>query len=284
VLDQLIYEQHLRDERDELLRAHEKVDSPSALLEFQLQLAEAIASHEPQAHQAKNRLAKEHLRLLRLLGDGLAWKYLHSYVVRQLAKNPAPPPALTNQRDGWHETLAAAVEIAARGHLVLVADLTHVVTVGDLIICDDPERPAIIECGGHKDYLHVGRKARQLRRARAISKLLNEGVALLPGNSMPTATLAISTEPRYKWDVLERAILGAEQERVAACSASDAELVFAVTGGEELAEHDALDGSTAAMEEPVVAVYTRLLERPDPRVPRCVAWAISEQAKRLEPG
>ena len=35
------------------------------------------------------------------------------------------------------------------------------------------------------------------------------------------------------------------------------------------------------MAEPTFAMYTRVLERPDARVPPCVAWEISVEAQRL---
>jgi hypothetical protein len=196
------YERELRSERDRLLTEFAAVATTAELLDFQLQLAAAIELSEPRAFREKNRDAKEHLRLLRLLGDGLARRLLHPHAIRQLAKNPAPPPALGSQGDGFRQTLEAAREIAGREHPVLISDLTHCLTVGDLVICDDPERPSIVECGGHEKFLHKGRKGRQLRRAQAIIDLLKDGTAVLPGNDLPTRVLEIKTASDRTWSVV----------------------------------------------------------------------------------
>src|SRR3954454_23274060 len=135
------YEQELYEQRDCLLEAFEAVDDPASLLRFQLSLVAEIKAREPDAFAGKSRSAKEHLRLLRLLGDGLAWRYLDRYAIRQLAKNPAPPPGLTGQGQGFTFPLQPARQIAKRAQPVLVADLTHCLTIGDVIVCTFPGVP-----------------------------------------------------------------------------------------------------------------------------------------------
>lgn len=273
------YEHELRAERDQLLTAYAAVDSGAALLEFQLQLATAIELREPAAFKAKNREAKEHLRLLRLLGDGLAWRLLHPYAIRQLAKNPAPPPALGSQGDGFRFTLDAARKLTANEHLVLVSDLSHCLTIGDLVICDDRERPSIVECGGHEKFLDKGRKGRQRQRAQAVTDLLNEGTATFPGNELATQTLELDKPQGDTWAVVDRVVVAADREGSAAELASDDDLVFAARADDDAEAPDAR--LMNHMAEPAVAIYTRLLERPDPRVPPCVEWDVSVEAKRL---
>lgn len=275
------YESELRAERDQLLTVYAAVDSRAALLEFQLQLAAAIESREAAAFRSKNTEAKEHLRLVRLLGDGLAWQLLHPYAIRQLAKNPAPPPALGNQGEGFRQTLDAARELTAAGRLVLISDLTHCLTIGDLVICDDRERPSIVECGGHERFLQKGRKARQLQRARAVVNLLKDGTAVFPGHDRATRTLELNTRPRDTWGVVDRVVIAAERNGSAAELASHNDLVFAVRADEDPGAADAMHELTDHMAEPTFATYARLLERPDPRVPPCVAWNVSQEAKRL---
>jgi len=275
------YELELRAERDELLAAYAAVDSRAALLEFQLQLATAIKSREPAAFRSRTGEAKEHLRLLRLLGDGLAWQLLHPHAIRQLAKNPAPPPALGNQGDGFRQTLTAARELTTDGHFVLISDLTHCLTTGDLVVCDDPERPSIVECGGHEKFLHKGRKARQLRRAQAVIDQLRHGRAVFPGHDRPTQTLELTTRPREMWAVVDRVVLAASRTGSAAELSADDNLVFAIRADGESEALGAMRELTSHMTDPTLGIYTRLLERPHPRVPPCVAWGISLEAKRL---
>jgi hypothetical protein len=275
-----LYEREFRSERDQLLAAYAAAGSGAALLDFQLQLAASIESREPAAFRLKNTEAKEHLRLLRLLGDGLAWRLLHPYAIRQLAKNPAPPPALGSQGDGFRQTLDAARGLTADGHLVLVSDLTHFLTIGDLVICDDRERPSIVECGGHQKFLRKGRKGRQLQRAQAVIDLLKDGTAIFPGHDRATQTLELTTRSSDTWAVVDRVVLAAERNGSAAELASNDDFVFAVRADADPAM-EAMHDLTKDMAEPTVATYTRLLERPDPRVPPCVAWDVSLQAKRL---
>lgn len=274
------YTRDLRSQRDELLTAYAAVDSCPALFDFQLQLAAAIESHEPAAFASRDAEAKEQLRLLRLLGDGLAWRLLHPHAIRQLAKNPAPPPALGIQgNSGFSHTLDAARRLAV-GCPVLVCDLTHCLTIGDLVVCDDPERPSIIECGGHPMFLKKGRKARQRERAQAVVDLLKTGTAVFPGNDVATETFEVDVPLRHTWAVVDRLVQAAEKNGVAAELASDDELVFALRADTDPRAGEMHD-LTAHMAEPTSALYTRTLERPDPRVPPCVAWEVSLATKRL---
>lgn len=253
-VDDLGYEQELRDERDRLFDAFEAVCDPASLLDFQLGLVAEITAREPDAFAGRSRAAREHLRLLRLLGDGLAWRYLDAYAIRQLAKNPAAPPGLTGQR-GFELTLQTARQIADHGHPALVADLTHCLTIGDVIVCTVPAVPFIIECGGNPRFAHKGRKARQRQRAQAVSQLLVEGETTFPNHSRPTLSLAISTPAEHSWDVLERVILAAADQGMASECAADGDLIFALRGEEdiELFELPECD----AMTSPTVATYTR---------------------------
>ena len=57
--------------------------------------------------------------------------------------------------------------------------------------------------------------------------------------------------------------------------------MFAVRADTDPRKVNAVDELTNHMVEPVFAMYTRVLERPDPRVPPCVAWNVSLKAKRL---
>jgi hypothetical protein len=273
-------EHELRSERDELLNAYSAVDSPERLLDFQLKLAAAIQSREPAAFSSKNRDVKEHLRLLRLLGDGLAWQLLHPYAIRQLAKNPAPPPALGNQGIGFRDTLGRARKLAEAGHLVVVSDLTHVLTIGDLVVCDDREHPGIVECGGHARFLHKGRKARQLQRAQAVVDLLNDGTVVFPGRRQETQTIEVKTPYRHTWPAVDRVTIEAKREGSSAAFATDTDLVFAMRS--DVDPKSALKrGTTDHMAVPAAAAYTRLLERPNARVPPCTAWDVSLEAKRV---
>src|SRR6185312_15874807 len=87
-----------------------------------------------------------HIHLLRCCGDSLVWRLLHPHAIRQLSKNQPRRPTLANQGTAFDWTLAKAREVAEAGRPVLVADLTHCIRIGDLVVATDPERPELVEC------------------------------------------------------------------------------------------------------------------------------------------
>jgi hypothetical protein len=275
------YEVDLWDEREGLFDAYEAIDGVDASLNFQLKLAAAIERREPAAFVDSRQEARDHLRLLRLLGDGLAWRYLHPYVIRQLAKNPAPPPALGSQGKGFGDTLAVASEITQAGGLVLISDLTHCLRIGDLVVCNDPERPMLVECGGHPAYIHKGRKARQMQRANAVLELLRTGDATLAGDRLPTKTLALSAPTEHTWPVVDRVVNNAAQNGFAYEYASPSDLIFALDADNGKVGLERLGGLTTSMSRPVIETYTRLLDRPSARTPPCTVWDISAESRVL---
>ena len=139
------------------------------MFDFQLRLAQAIRSAEPVAFRDRASRERDHLRRLRLLGDGLAWRLLHPYTIRRLTKNQGGAQAVSTQA-GFDATLQLAEQEAAKGRPVLVCDLTNCLRVGDVLLCSDPEQPVILESGGHSRFKNKGRKGRQARRAGAITE------------------------------------------------------------------------------------------------------------------
>lgn len=126
-----------------LIEEFEGLQSANSILRFQARLADAIIEAEPTAFADRSSPERDHLRRLRLLGDGLAWNLLHPYTIRQLAKNSAGPPSIGNQ-EGFPATMKLAQEWAARGMPVLVCDLTNCLRVADVAVCADHERPLLL--------------------------------------------------------------------------------------------------------------------------------------------
>lgn len=63
--------------------------------------------------------------------------------------------------------------------MTLIADLTNIVKIGDLILCDDPEKPDIVECKNKLSkprYMFLGRKKRQFTRAFETAQYLKSDI------------------------------------------------------------------------------------------------------------
>ena len=271
-------EQELRREFERLFEAFEGIDSTEALYEFQIGLADAICRAEPPTFRDKSSPERDHLRRLRQLGDGLAWRLLHPYAIRQLAKNSGSAPSLSNQT-GFAATMEMAREQAEQGAPVIVSDLTNCLRVGDVAVCVDAERPLVLESGGHPRWLAKGRKGRQRRRALAISKLLQEGQATLEGDSLATLTITVDKPAHYPWSPVEEAVGGALKEGRGVAVQGSGDVVLAVSAEEasnlDFPEfRDVVDGFVM----PVVGMVT-VLERPNPRAHAIAAWPISARAR-----
>jgi hypothetical protein len=256
-----------------LIEEFERLDAADSIYAFQTRLADAIIAAEPNAFADKRRPERDHLRRLRLLGDGLAWRLLHPYTIRQLAKNNASPPSIADQ-EGFAATMGLAKEWTERGAPVVVCDLTSCLRVADVAVCADPERPLLLESGGHPRWSEKGRKARQKQRRLSISQLLYEGQARLADGDEETVTVPIATPLEYSWHALEQAIHGALEEGTGVGITSDSDVIVAMHRDVEFEippkARALIDGFAAR-----AFGFIRVLDKPDPRVPPPIAWPIT---------
>jgi hypothetical protein len=267
-----------RQEIERLFAEFELAVEPRTIFDLQSHLAHAISAAEPVAFRDKGSPQRDHLRRLRLLGDGLAWRLLHPYTIRQLAKNQGGAQAVSTQA-GFAATLRLAEQEAAQGHPVLVCDLTNCLRVGDVVVCSDPERPRILESGGHPRFKHKGRKGRQHRRAQAITELLQSGGALLHGDAVPTETIEIAQSPVYSWPTVERVVLEALREGEAWAQHGPGDTICATRAeSEDFRLPQGLKDAIDAFEQAMVGFVT-MLQKPNLRVPPATAWPISAAAR-----
>jgi hypothetical protein len=148
-------------------------------------------------------------------------------------------------------TLETARRVTDHGHPALIADLTHCLTIGDVIVCTVPGLPLIIECGGNPRFSHKGRKGRQRKRAEAVSQLLLDGQATFPTHRRPTRSLEVATAGDHSWEVLERVVMAAVGQGVASEFAADGDLIFALRTDDDVQLPEF--GGRDAMTSPVVA-------------------------------
>jgi hypothetical protein len=273
------YNDVLRDEFVRMFDQFEAIDTPWSLYEFQVALADAIRRVEPASFAEGSSPQKDHLRRLRRLGDGVAWKYLHPHAIRQLAKNDGGSPPISVQK-GFNRTLSLAEGYAKDGLGVVIADLTTCIRVGDVIVCTDPERPAILESGGHPAWNSRGRKGRQHRRGRAIQELLHIGAGFLDGQAAPVVTVEISIDSEHSWPALETAITRAINEGFAAVSHGPGDVIVAVENVDDTATALKQAAESVAGWRRVEVGIIRVLEhRPDPRIAPPSVWAISAASR-----
>ncbi|WP_445151348.1 hypothetical protein [Baekduia sp. Peel2402] len=270
----------LTDIRAELLEAFDKIASAEDVWEFQRRLIAAIVDAEPVAFADKASPERRHLRLLRLFGDALAWRLLHSHTIRQLAKNQASPPAIHNQH-GFRATAEIAETICRRGIPALIADLTYCLRVSDVIVCSDPEHPILIESGGHPRHEGRSRKGRQRRRAEAITKLLNVGDAVLEGDSHLTSTFEITTPADYTFASVAEAMQQFDGLTSWAMH-SPGDVVLATSGenAEDFSPSPSAAEAIDAMSRPVVGINLGPLERPSPLLAPPHVWPLELSMRR----
>jgi hypothetical protein len=169
----------LRRERRCLLDEWDAADSATKLLEFQERIVDQIRGAEQsiKAGRGDPDALRSHIKQLRLYADGLAWRVLHPHVIRQLSKNAGDAPSLIEQREAFDRVLLSARRrVKEDGLPVLIADITNILKIGDLIVVTHPEFPQIVECKTRlpnpKHWLQ-GRFGRQISRGLGTIKYLS---------------------------------------------------------------------------------------------------------------
>jgi hypothetical protein len=209
--------------------------TPNDALHFQRLLADEILRTEAEQHLERSQLRKEHVRLVRIYGDALAWSLLSRYAIRQLARNTGKPPHLTGQGRAFDLVMDCASELAAQGMASLVADLTNVLRNGDLIACDDDDAPTIFECklkGVDPKFARQGRRGRQLSRLESIGEFLRCGRGCIFGVKDDLRTVQISHVPHFSYEIVDQITASALEHRPVAVALSSHEFYAAGMAGE----------------------------------------------------
>lgn len=194
-----------KEVRSGLLLGLEEASSASELAEFQVRLKDEIVRTEERRNGGRHRLElKEHLFRLRLLGDSLAWRLLHPHAIRNLTKNDGRPPALCDRRPEVENCMATVRRLSTEGIPAIVADLTHCLRIGDVVIVRHPEMPDIVEFKATlRDgrYRHQGRTGRQLHRMQKTVEYLNRRSTQFRDEQAPR--LSIEIDVRAEHDFLQ---------------------------------------------------------------------------------
>ncbi|WP_433295955.1 hypothetical protein ACQPZQ_14745 [Pseudonocardia sp. CA-142604] len=185
----------LAGERAELARTLAGIDSIQSALDFQVALANSIRAAESLPERDE---AKFHNNILRRMGDAFATQLLGAHTVREFARDRGRPPHLTGQGADFEFVLDTASSIATAGAVPIIADLTTLLSVGDIIAMRS-DLLLLIECKNRvppKPHTPRGRLWRQMRRRDNATTYLRDDQVVEEGGTRRIAIDADMLEPR----------------------------------------------------------------------------------------
>ncbi len=275
-------ENHLKKLRRIFFKKLMQVHAPASLIDFQIELAEELKRCERQQKSDKNYSIKNHVHLLRCYGDSLAWQLLHPHTIRQLSKSQKNKSFLIDQAKGFEKTIEIAQGISKYNLPVIIADLTHCIRIGDLIICTDPEVPFIIECKSEKrkDKFELqGRRGRQLSRMKGTSEYLDKGQAKVFGEEQVRLCVEIDSPPIFNWEIINAVLIEAEKKGHGFCKVSEYEIIGAVREENDFNFHESLKPEDFKFKNPLVGTHYLAIEEAWPTISPPANWDIEDRFK-----
>ncbi len=216
-----------------------RINTTRELLTFQKDIAKAIIDAERKLATGKydSKKLQFHIQSLRLYADTLVWWNLHPHAIRQLAKNPGPVQSLLRQDDAFQNVLSHAERYQHETRLpILIADITNVIKVGDIIVVSDPEYPQIVECKmklPKPQHLMQGRIGRQVSRAIGTTRYLKEGAGKVFGQDYYGMTVESQHRAERNWEAIDRLCSHALRVGEAYEEISSGDHLWAIRSGRE---------------------------------------------------
>lgn len=261
----------------------ENLEDAERLVEFQFRLADTLAEAETAVREPGR--YDRHSFLLRRVQDALAFRLLVPHALRQLLGSASPRAhGINAQGDAFQVTREAARRYAAEGHQVLVADLSHIIRMGDLIVCDNPFVPSVVEVkAGEVASQHVmqGRRGRQMSRSVSTIEYLEEDYGQIFGQPKRKIAVQSKESMNFNWDAVEAATLRALQQRTAVVHVSDYDVLLAVHALESNSiSLEPIVEDLARFRSPFVASHAVSLLNPELLTRPPAAWPINDKSKR----
>ncbi|WP_157429953.1 hypothetical protein [Actinomadura oligospora] len=253
----------LEQTRAELLARFDDITTPSDVIDLQRALAAEIRSAEADRNEDND----WHRHLLRLMGDAIAWKSLERHSIRELARGRRRPPSLTSQGQDFDYVLDVATEVADGNLIPIVADLTHLISVGD-IIAVGPSAISILECKNRKPPAGPprGRHRRQEIRALQAADYLTDGI-VTSSDGMKYLSVEVA-EPQPEIAALQQCIEAAQRSPVGAAllDLGERDLILALWPGgldpNEVLQEVSVDPANWA--HPQLSFISNAVENPGP--------------------
>ncbi len=273
----------LRENRKKLYNKLLSINSIDSLMEFQIELSKEIQNTERTLKSEKKEELKRHIHLLKCYGDSCAWMFLHPHSIRQLYKNEKNKGYLIDQGKAFENTINLARDVIAKLNLpVLIADLTHCINIGDLIICSDPEVPEIIECkSGMKNnkYTMQGRRGRQLSRMKGTKEYLKKGQAKVYGEIKERLCLELELTANHNWNIVNSVLRETEKVGQSFYKLSEYEIIGAILDEIEMKIEEHLQPCEFSFKNPIVASHYRAVKEAWPTFAPPVMWNIDKHFK-----
>ncbi|MCC7316592.1 MAG: hypothetical protein IT419_17515 [Planctomycetes bacterium] len=254
-----------------------EVERANAAYVLQARIMSEIFHAEELLDLKKTEGLDRHIHRLRLCVDAICFLLLHPHTIRQLQKNTGAPPRLTSQRGACESALRVVREHAERGITCLIADLSNVLRISDVVVCDDIEVPTLVECKANvpsPSLLLKGRKGRQTSRALGTLNYLQHGAAKIIGEEVPRLALDSKVNRKKCQDTIERVLefgsrLGQWYEFV-----SPFDLVICVRPQPEASGVDMEPYMSlfADFRQPLVGSYAVSLWNPQLLIPPAIIW------------
>ena len=257
------------------------LDAPKSIFEFQIELAEELKRCERLQKSKKNESIKSHMHLLRCYGDSLAWQLLHPHAIRQLCKSQKNKSFLIDQEKGFNKTVEIAKGISEYDFPLIIADLTHCIRIGDIIICSDPEIPGIYECKSRRTnekFELQGRRGRQLSRMKGTYKYLEKGHAKVFGEELTRVCIEIDSPTCYNWDIINDVLIKADNKGHAVWKVSDYEIIGATYNDNDNL-FESLNVEEFKFKNVFFDTHYRAIREASPTVPPPINWKIEDKFK-----
>ncbi len=273
-----------QSERRDLLTRLNSASSPADHLAVQQHAAAAILRSEELLELSDDADARHHVGQIRLYMDALVWNTLHPHAIRQLAKGYGTPPSLISQGPAFDLVMEAAHQWTVSTNVsALIADLTNIIKIGDLILVQHPEYPAIVECKSQlpkPQHFRQGRTGRQISRALGTVRYLSGKPTKIYGQDLPLVVVESAHRASRNWLAVERCVAAAMQQGESFEQISSYELIWAGPTGDTQGFVDRLAGLDKQLSTvDFVGSSLGALETSDGLFPPPAAWPIAADAQ-----
>lgn len=197
----------LRARRRELIEEFTALPGVGSVLVWQHELLDEHVRAEGQMTEYRDAM-RWHRKCLRLIADNLVWTLIPRHTIRSLGRHPGgPPPGLAGQSSTIDAVWDAAGLLLDQGLIPVVADLTNLVRIGDVVGWNATEI-VVLECKNQPpptDFVATsGRAERQRKRGEDFETYLRTGSIEDVNTGRRTVALDVERElPDPNWSAVE---------------------------------------------------------------------------------
>lgn len=249
-----------------------KMSSPESIFELQLELAASIVDAENNIKKNNNKdNFQYHLDRIYGLADSICWLFIDESVIKQLGLYESTITSLSAQEGNYLDLMKRFSE-DAKGKILIFADLTRCISIGDLIEVISSDNIKLIEIkekfpnDQHASALLRGRTGRQFSKMYWLTHYLKDEFGTLYRNKKPTKTIYVEKNYEYHYNLIPELIEKAKEEGTSIIQAEEG-LAFMCQNFEFENDPSILRKCVEwGFEQPVIASTARLTENRDATV------------------